>query len=67
MSKQKKSSPAWKRVLKRHWKLFFAVFFLLGGLGNIGRNLNTSIFCFILTIVFLCWWQLRRREEIEAA
>lgn len=54
-------------MLKRHWKLFFAVFFLLGGLGNIGRNLNTSIFCFILTIVFLCWWQLRRREEIEAA
>ena len=66
MSKQKKNNSAWRRVLKRHWKLFFVVFFLLGGLGNIGRNINTVIFCFFLAIVFLCWWQLKRREEIEA-
>ena len=66
MSGQKKNNSAWRRVLKRHWKLFFVVFFLLGGLGNIGRNINTVIFCFFLAIVFLCWWQLKRREEIEA-
>ena len=66
MSKQKKNNSAWRRVLKRHRKLFFVVFFLLGGLGNIGRNINTVIFCFFLAIVFLCWWQLKRREEIEA-
>lgn len=71
MSKQKKSSPAWKRVLKRHWKLFFVVFFLLGGLGNIGNEIAPVILGCVLAVAFLCWWAIllwrKRREEIEAA
>ena len=42
------------------WKLFFAVFFLFGGLGNIGKDAAAALFGIVVGVLCGVWWWTSR-------
>ena len=54
-----------KKFMKQHWKIITGVFFLIGGLANIGDDTEAAIFGIVVGAAFIVWWVLGRKNLQE--
>lgn len=67
---QQKQQSAFVVWLKKYWRIPLAVFFLIGGFGNIGTDTGAAIFGIVLGFGFLGWFAaekaLKKKKENDA-